>query len=1062
MTFPLLLSINQLKIRVWNARGLQWHKIKTIIEWIEIEEIDIVIAQETWFLNLDYLQQVESFVAHTHALPRQESKMRQKGGLCVFAKSDLKHLISVEAPNRYTLRIKYQDMEIGSTYLRPSEREENCLNYLQQLQRCHIIAGDINASFQSTAKTTQRMDTNDRCKTINNFCMSGNFALVPPEGRGTLLDQVLRRHDAPQITWNKMEEMYGSDHSPMDMVIELWITRDVSGGQDDGYIKDRIFMSALDKPDNEAKKAKRQDAITRFKERKEYLDTTLEALQEWVYEMDRAAIQEVIDIVYVDIQEAIYGSLAEALGTYKTKQVRNKRQVEKPEDTEVIKTANQAFKAIKRSMRSIVKTPLIARNTSRTPAQDVEEHFKRIFKSDALEAGEPMGQGVQTLQEDEEERTRRQRWRNQMEKENVKRVILHYPKTKVPGADAIHVRLLALLIGGGIHETLSTFFTICAEHGVTPKSWNKTHVTLLPKDMGANTIDKMRPITLTSVIRRIFEKMVLEQWQQEEWTKCSRLQAGFVKNKSTLIAALTVDEAIKRGNKICVLLDLKSAYDTVPHRKVIEAMKNRGAMLNDQLLFHSLNARDASTRVVVNGKLSKEIGIKRGVAQGSPLSPLLFNVVMDELIRSLDDGGRIPTASAFADDLNVMGRTPETVQERLFICEQWAEEMEMEWNVPKCAVVGYNNVPLRLYGQEIKQIAMDSITKYVGFDLSARGIQWHKTLERLSTKATTVLTALDNIRNLCTAAVRTTLVKTFVRCIVDYTLAPLHAWMNLKRGARYKTLEPAIQVHRKCLSFIANTASTHNGQVIESMAVLAPPETRALQLRANVFDQVSRLENSPLTQLAKQLQVHDSVLYQLISGNDPLTKAIKEKELPFKSAAKDWVLHNVSRYDGKVLHAFVLPRARVNSVSKIDSVLHQPSAIFEKALAWRRNVAFVQATCVCGTRFTRRHVDLCDFQPTAESVINTRIEVGQEFPVDAYTSLDEHLNNKDYKRFEELFGKVAIVNDIAGFDFSEEERDEEPRARPSQAGLWQTENGVRFPTMLKIQESITRWKEQMV
>lgn len=1060
--------MNSLRIKVWNARGLQWYKREIIKKWIEVDDIDIVIIQETWFLDMALLQQLQYFVAHSPAHPYQRNDKKQEGGICVFASQRWKPLLNVRLHNRYCIQVDCNGISIGIVYLRPSADEEYCLENLSRVSQCQIIAGDVNASFRESAPRTSYVKHLPRNETLGGFMQQHGFSILRPSHGGTLLDQVLWRDGAPMIEWKKDIDKYGSDHSPMDIKICTQENTTNAGPEDEDcyQIANRILMHCLTKPLTPEKKEGCALAVKLFRQHALLITDDISELESTVQTLDRESLQAIIDYMDASLVEAIYESASKAFGTYDAQAVKTRCRTRVDNDEEKhISNIDKAILAIKRSQRTRIKTPLVSRTADRTPAQDAKMYYQELFASNKPETPVPTGDGVETEEAHIKEMSRRGRMAEIYQSSNIKRVIEKYPKYKVGGGDGIHAKLLQLLIECDIHVILSKLFTLYATFAITPTGWNQTHICLLEKRPKANTVDDMRPITLSSIIRRMFEKVLLSHWQQQEWATCSRLQSGFIKRKSTLIAALNVDESIKRGNRLCALLDVQSAYDTVPHEKLIEIMRNRGASIADIQLFHSLNAHQAYTRLVVNGKLGSPIAVRRGVAQGSILSPLLFNVAFDTLLRKLDDGTNIPSASGFADDLAVMGRNGHIIQARLDICTEWALEMGMIWNVSKCIIIGLKNADndLLLAGQIIPRLNADESTKYVGYNLSRLGIEWETSLNRMCQKASGALALIDNVGNKCNAAVKAQLVKTFARSITDYVIAPFHAWMCLDRGLRFKHLTPLAKVHQDSLAFIAGTASTHNAHVIESMAMMPPPEARAVQLRASVHDQLQRLpHDAQLLQLANSVPPHDSVLYTLAKGKDPLSQAIKRKQIPTKVAARKWIEHHVTRYDGRSLHAYVTPPARVKGVSRVDACLYQTHDVFAKALAWRRNVVWLNSSCYCGKRFDRSHVDNCGFYPLANNQDTVKWLQERKVPTRCYNSGDEFLNTQQYDKFLALWESVSLIEDMVQWDGAQDDVDELPKERFSQAGLWRTSNGQRVPTLMAVETSVAEWEKSYV
>lgn len=120
-----------------------------------------------------------------------------------------------------------------------------------------------------------------------------------------------------------------------------------------------------------------------------------------------------------------------------------------------------------------------------------------------------------------------------------------------------------------------------------------------------------------------------------------------------------------------------------------------------------------------------EMALGRGVPEGSPLSPCLFNLFVDTLGQRLLDVPRIVSAwpaNIFADDVKLVARTWDGLQELLHNCTTWAHQYGMKWAPTKSHVLLPESHPrqLTLAGQPLQR--RSSVT-YLGVEISAYGIE---------------------------------------------------------------------------------------------------------------------------------------------------------------------------------------------------------------------------------------------------------------------------------------------------------------------------------------------------
>jgi len=146
----------------------------------------------------------------------------------------------------------------------------------------------------------------------------------------------------------------------------------------------------------------------------------------------------------------------------------------------------------------------------------------------------------------------------------------------------------------------------------------------IPKGNG-----KMRLLGIPTVTDRLLQQAVLQVINARFEFEFSDNSFGFRPNKSLHQAVLKAQEYINDGFQYIVDIDLKTFFDEVDHSHLM------------QLLYRKITCRKTlrlirkwlRSPIQINGTLVKR---RKGVPQGSPLSPLLSNIMLHELDRELE------------------------------------------------------------------------------------------------------------------------------------------------------------------------------------------------------------------------------------------------------------------------------------------------------------------------------------------------------------------------------------------------------------------------------------------
>ena len=149
----------------------------------------------------------------------------------------------------------------------------------------------------------------------------------------------------------------------------------------------------------------------------------------------------------------------------------------------------------------------------------------------------------------------------------------------------------------------------------------------IPKKNG-----KTRLLGIPTVVDRLLQQALHQQLSPLFETDFQTHSYGFRPNRNAHQAVTQALENINDGYQDIVDIGLKSFFDEVNHERLMTLIYRRvKCPLILKLIRNFLRAP-----ISINGKLVKR---RKGVPQGSPLSPLLSNIVLNELDKELERRG---------------------------------------------------------------------------------------------------------------------------------------------------------------------------------------------------------------------------------------------------------------------------------------------------------------------------------------------------------------------------------------------------------------------------------------
>lgn len=321
---------------------------------------------------------------------------------------------------------------------------------------------------------------------------------------------------------------------------------------------------------------------------------------------------------------------------------------------------------------------------------------------------------------------------------------------------------------------LFKLFSVCWENAVVPSAWNAARVVLVhKKGKPTDNCDSYRPIACTSHIRKIFEKMLLQELQKH--FSPSPLQAGFRQGHSTLDQVLTYHTLCERYPQLsAAFLDIRKAYDTVDLPVLWEEL----ALWVDQPFVRVLQALFSTNllHITNGGRTVCSVECHRGLLQGAPLSPWLYTVFLHHCLEhfapsrdTLYVGDTPVPLLLFADDMVVLGKSVAEVQRILRLLESHAHNGRYEFSPTKSVLLSTEG-EVKLQGVTLP---CDTSYVYLGIPVSLQGIQLDLLLERnfrSAMRAATMLQALGVSKQRVPLRWLSNLIKVLVRSRLEYGL----------------------------------------------------------------------------------------------------------------------------------------------------------------------------------------------------------------------------------------------------------------------------------------------------
>ena len=325
-------------------------------------------------------------------------------------------------------------------------------------------------------------------------------------------------------------------------------------------------------------------------------------------------------------------------------------------------------------------------------------------------------------------------WNNIMNKKQLKTLIKTRKSSSAHGIDGLSNALFTC----ATKWAAKYFKVILKAIKLTecfPEHWKDSKVVLIYKHDDPDQCNNWRPISITTTSYIIimmqfacaFQNLIVRN------RFISDCQKGFIKGTNGCLQHSTtaqelINQAFRSKEDIFIAsIDLTNAFGEIPHKLIFNNLKAVG--FDEKLINIAKNCYKDSTNIIQTISFkSKKFVVRKGVKQGCPLSPLLFDLAIDPLLRVInakhkDEGFKGIAIQAYADDLLLISKSENGLKNILETVDVFCNYAKLKINVKKCGIYSYmlnnnrrvsSNESFKLNNQEIPKIQLLTLKEYLG------------------------------------------------------------------------------------------------------------------------------------------------------------------------------------------------------------------------------------------------------------------------------------------------------------------------------------------------------------
>ena len=309
-------------------------------------------------------------------------------------------------------------------------------------------------------------------------------------------------------------------------------------------------------------------------------------------------------------------------------------------------------------------------------------------------------------------------------------------------------------------KPLTKLFNVIMSTNCYPKSWTEGLIVPILKSGNLTDPNNYRGITLSSSVGKIFTKILSDRLMKfvTENEILHNAQIGFMPKKQTSDHIFVLKSIIdlyktKRKHVFACFVDLKKAFDTVWRKGLLFKILCYGISPKFCKILQSMYSQ-LTACVKLGNKKTKSFVSTIGTRQGCPLSPMLFNLFLNDIPRLLSAdklckpivlGDQKINLLMYADDIVILSHTQKGLQHSLDNLYSYCRRWNLNVNIQKTKIMIFNCIKTGKYEFTFgnNQVEICTSYSYLGITFTSNG-KFKKCIEVLENKASRALFKLMN------------------------------------------------------------------------------------------------------------------------------------------------------------------------------------------------------------------------------------------------------------------------------------------------------------------------------